>query len=108
MSALLNTASVLMCPHGGSVKAVTSNARVNAAGAPVLRSSDTFTVAGCPFTPLTPHPCVRVKWISHALRGKVSGDFTLSADSVGLCLAGDQAPQGTVLVVATQPRVTGT
>jgi hypothetical protein len=108
VSRLLTTGSVLMCPHGGSVKGVTSNTRVNAAAAPVLRFSDTFTITGCPFNPGTAHPCVSVRWISHTLRSKVSGDFTLSADSVGLCLAGDQAPQGTVLVVATQPQVTGT
>jgi hypothetical protein len=34
-------------------------------------------------------------------------DFTLTEASVGLCLGPDQAPQGTVLVMMTQPQVSG-
>src|SRR2546425_872652 len=49
MAALLNSSSVLMCPHGGTVQAITSNTRVKAAGDFLLRSSDTFTIAACPF-----------------------------------------------------------
>ena len=35
------------------------------------------------------------------------GDFVLDEASVGLCVAGDQAPQGAVLILATQPQVSG-
>ena len=35
------------------------------------------------------------------------GDFTLTEESVGLCVAVDQAVQGTVLIVFTQPQVAG-
>jgi hypothetical protein len=109
MGGLLNTASVLMCPHGGTVSAITSNTRVNAGGSPVVRASDTFIIAGCPFTlpgPV-PSPCVSVQWISPDTRSQVMSDFTLSEASVGLCLAGTQAPQGTVLITSTQEQVTG-
>jgi hypothetical protein len=109
MGGLLTTASVLMCPHGGTVSAVTSNTRANAGGAPLVRVSDTFIIAGCPFTlpgPV-PSPCVSVQWVSPDARSQAGGAFTLSEASVGLCLAATQAPQGTVLITSTQPQVTG-
>lgn len=108
MAGLLNTASVLMCPHGGTVSAISSNARVSAAGSFVLRPSDTFLIAGCPFVVgVVPHPCVQVQWVVPDAQSKAMSDFTLSEQSVGLCVAADQAPQGTVLITFTQPRVSG-
>jgi hypothetical protein len=108
MSSLLTTSSVLMCPHGGTVMATSSNTRAKA-GEFILRMSDTFTITGCPFTlpGPTPHPCMTVQWVKSALRCKAAGDFALAQDSIGMCLAADQAPQGTVLIQSTQPRVSG-
>jgi hypothetical protein len=107
MPALLTSASMMMCPHGGTVIATPGSIRASA-DAPVLRGSDTFTIVGCPFPPTgTPHPCVSVNWVFTAQRVKHGGDFVLTESSVGLCLAGDQAAQGTVLVLATQPQVSG-
>ena len=108
MAGLLNSSSVLMCPHGGTVSATTSNTKVKAGGDFVLRPSDTFTIAGCPFIlALVPHPCVQVQWVQPAQKSQAAGDFTLTEQSVGLCVAADQAPQGPVQVVFTQPQVTG-
>ena len=109
MAALLTSSSVLMCPHGGTVSAVTSNAQVKAAGDFVLRQSDTFLVAGCPFTipPGVPHPCVQVQWVQPSAQSQVIGDFVLTEESVGLCVAADLAVQGTVLILGTQPRASG-
>ena len=108
MSGLLNTASVMMCPHGGTVQAVTSNTRTQVGGAYALRASDTFTIAGCPFAiGPTPHPCVQVQWVQPALRSTVAGDATLTLQSVALCTAADQAVQGTVLISSTQAQVSG-
>jgi hypothetical protein len=108
MSSLLNTSSVLMCPHGGSVSAVSSNARAKA-GDFLVRMSDTFTISGCAFAlpAIGPHPCVLVQWVKSTLRCQAGGDYCLSQDSVGLCLAADQTPQGTVLIQSTQTRVSG-
>jgi hypothetical protein len=108
MPGLLTVSSVLMCPHGGTVSAITSNSKVLAGGDPVVRSSDTFVIAGCPFNISgAPNPCVSVQWIVPDARSQALGDFTLSEDSVGLCLSGAQAPQGTVLINSTQPEVSG-
>jgi hypothetical protein len=97
-----------MCPHGGTVQVVTSDSRVQAASGFVLRSSDTFTIVGCPFTLGTAyHPCTTVEWIVPSLRSKAVGDSTLTEYSVGVCQAADHAVQGPVQVVVAQPRVTG-
>ena len=107
MPALLTSASTMMCPHGGTVTATPGSTRASA-GAPVLRGSDTFTSAGCPFPPTgTPHPCVSVNWVQTATRVKHGGDLVLNAASVGLCIAGDQAPQGTVVIASTQAKASG-
>jgi len=108
MAGLLNTSSTLMCPHGGSVSAISANTKTKAGGSYVLRSSDTFTIAGCPFTlGPNPHPCVQVRWIQFSLKAKALGDSVLTKDSVGLCIAADQATQGTVLIQSTQAQVSG-
>jgi hypothetical protein len=87
--------------------AVSSNTRVRA-GDFVLRQSDTFTIAGCTFNVgVSPHPCVQVQWVSADTRSQAAGDFTLSEQSVGLCVAADHAVQGAVLINTTQERVTG-
>ncbi len=107
MPALLTTASVLMCPHGGTVTASSSNTHAKA-GDFIVRSSDTFMIAGCAFNISgAPHPCTTVQWVKSTLRCKAGGDFALAQDSVGLCLAADQAPQGTVLIQSTQARASG-
>ncbi|MDA9504175.1 hypothetical protein XI09_05235 [Bradyrhizobium sp. CCBAU 11386] len=108
MPSLLNTSSVMMCPHGGQVQPVSSNSRAQAGGAFLLRASDTFTIAGCSFNlGVTLHPCVQVQWVQPAGRSKAVSDFTLTQASVGLCLAADMAPQGSVIVSMTQARVSG-
>jgi hypothetical protein len=97
-----------MCPHGGTVSALSGNHRVTAAGSPILRASDTYTIGGCPLViGNAPHPCVTVQWVQAAAQSQVIGDLTLTAESVGVCKAADQAVQGTVIVVFTQARASG-
>lgn len=90
---------------------VSSNAKVSASAALAL-VNDTFTIAGCPFqipagTGTVPHPCVKVQWTKANVRTTVGGTPTLAQDSVGLCLAADQAPQGPVSVVQVQAKASG-
>jgi hypothetical protein len=105
MSDVLTAASTMMCPHGGTVMPVPGSTRA-IAGAPILRSSDTCTIAGCAFAPGgVPSPCVTVQWTAPAARVTHGGDPVLTEASVGLCLAATQAPQGTVLIASTQAQV---
>lgn len=107
---LLTTQSQMQCPHGGKVQAISSNTKVSAGpGAYVLRKNDTFTIAGCPFqipapSGTIPSPCVRVQWLMADMRAKAERQPTLSETSVGLCFSAQQAPQGSVVVVSTQPQ----
>jgi hypothetical protein len=108
MPQLLTKASTLLCPHGGTVSVTTSNTRTSADGARIVRASDTFTIAGCPFTvPSGSHPCVKVQWVQTAQASRVLGDQTLTDVSVGLCKAADEAVQGTVQIIFAQPRARG-
>ena len=108
MPDFLNAASVLMCPHGGTVQIAPSNTSVMFGGAPAVTASDTFVVAGCPFViGIVPSPCVTVQWIQPAAQSTVGGNPTLTEASLGLCLAATQAPQGPVVVASTQPSVSG-
>ena len=107
MPALLTSASTMMCPHGGTITAVPAQLRANAES-PVLRGSDTYIVAGCPFNIAgVPNPCVTVQWVQTATRVQAGGDFVLHEASTGLCLADTQAPQGAALIVFTQPKAGG-
>jgi hypothetical protein len=78
------------------------------ADAPVLRMSDTCTIAGCAFMigPV-PSPCLTVQWVQAAARVQAGGDFVLNEASVGLCLAATMAPQGAVLIANTQQIASG-
>lgn len=109
MANLLNTSSQLQCPHGGMVQITSSNTKAKGGGDFLVRASDTFMVSGCPFNlpGAVPHPCVTVKWMVTAQMVKAGGELLLTKDSTGLCQAGDQAPQGSVMINATQTKVSG-
>jgi len=105
----LTMASSMSCPHGGTVTPSTSNTKVKANGEFVLRSTDTFTIGGCSYMIGTmPHPCVSVRWDVHCERHTSQSDPSLTEQSVGLCLAGDQGTQGTVTISSTQSHGAGT
>lgn len=106
-SPLLTTASSLQCPHGGTVSIASTNMNAMADAALAL-ATDNFIIAGCPFQISgAPHPCVKVQWVKPNTAVTVGGTPTLSQDSKGLCLAADQAPQGPVSIVNTQPTAGG-
>lgn len=108
MANFLNASSQLMCPHGGTVSAMTQNSQAKAGGDFIVCDSDQFMIAGCPFMMGTvPHPCMQIQWLQPATMGKASQNFALLESSVGLCVAGDQAPQGAPQVVETQPSGSG-
>lgn len=108
MGELVTTASVLMCPHGGTVQIITSNTRTKAGGAYVARTSDTFIVAGCSFVMgSNPHPCTTVEWSTGAARVDAMSGDVVTRDNVGLCKAANGAVQGPVNIASTQPRVKG-
>jgi hypothetical protein len=108
MAGLITTGAMMMCPHGGAVQGTPLSRHVQAGGTPLLTASDMFVIAGCPFVVgLVPHPCVSVRWVRPAAHSTASGNPTLTMESVGLCVAADQAVQGTVLISFTQQSASG-
>jgi hypothetical protein len=105
---LYHVGVVAMCPHAGQISAVPSSVRVRTAGQPVVTSADTFPIAGCVFNISgSPHPCMTVRWLAPASRVRVGGQPVILQTSPGLTIAGDQAPQGSPVVISGQVRVRG-
>ena len=105
---LFHVGATAMCSHGGQVQTVSTNTRVLVGGMPVATVGDQFVVAGCAFNVSgTPHPCVKVQWLTPATRVQVNGQPVILQSTTGLGLAGDQAPQGPPTIAATQTRVIG-
>ena len=108
---LLHVGMTAMCPHGaGQVQAIPSNTRVLLGGQPAVTVSDTFLIAGCPFTvpPSKPQPCMKVQWISPAMRVQIGGQPALLTTSSGICQSADQIPAGPPTISVTQMRAQGT
>lgn len=104
--------NVAMCPHGGQVQDIPTSPMVLVSGQPAGLFADQYMIAGCPFmlpaTPPVPHPCMRIQWLVPALRVTSFGVPLMLMDSVGLCQAPDQMPQGAPIVSVNQPRVIAT
>jgi len=91
---LLTMQTQMKCPHGGTVVGIPTDFK-NRAGAPFLRVSDVFLVAGCPFmTGPVPTPCITVQWMMPAMKVRGGGVPILTKDSVGMCIGplGIQGP----------------
>jgi len=107
---IYHVGATAICPHGGQVTTISSNARVLVGGMPAATIADQSLVAGCAFTipPGTPSPCLRVQWLVPAARVTVMGQPVLLQTSSNLCLSPAQAPQGPATVSVNQTRVVAT
>jgi hypothetical protein len=107
---ILHVGATVLCSHGGNVTIQSSNTRVKVNGQAVATASDTYTVAGCPFTVPgpKPQPCVTLRWVKPASRVRVSGQPVILKTSSGLGQSAEQIPQGPPNVTATQMRAKGT
>jgi hypothetical protein len=105
---ILQLGCTIQCPHGGLASVANTNTRVRVGGSPALLATDVYTIAGCSFNISgSPHPCVAIEWQATSQRVKVNGSPVLLSTSIGLCKAGDQAPQGAAMVSGIQQQVTG-
>jgi hypothetical protein len=105
---LFHVGAVAICPHAGQVQTISSNTRVLVSGMAVATLADQFMVAGCAFNVSgSPHPCMKIQWLTPATRVLINGQPAILQSSTGLSLAADQAPQGPPSIVTTQPRVIG-
>ena len=99
---VIHVGAVVMCVHGGQATPTVPNPRVTVSGQPTVLMTAPYVVAGCPFVPPAPGPCVTAQWVMAATRVTSNGQPLLLMDSQAVC-----APTGTpVLILAAQARVT--
>ena len=101
---VLHAGATVLCMHGGQAQPVLPSLRVRVGGQPATTLPGPYVVAGCPFVPPAPGPCVTAQWVTSATRVRSTGMPLLLQDSVAVC-----APTGTgVNVLLTQFRVKAT
>lgn len=100
-SRLINSGSMLLCPHGGPVRiAATGYSARQPDGSIPAKATDAFTIAGCPFVVGSrPSPCIQVKWVVTNVAEKIDGQPSLNAQSTGLCMGSSGDPQGPVTIM---------
>jgi hypothetical protein len=102
---LLHVGATVLCSHGGQAQPTVPNPRVLVSGQPTVTLPTPYVVAGCAFPPppAANGPCVTAQFVSAAMRVTSNGQPVLLLDSQAIC-----APTGTpLLIIVTQPRVTG-
>lgn len=100
---LLNTHTVIMCPHGGIVTHIPgtyTSYRVD--GRRPMFLTDQYLIAGCPFLGFPGSSCSRVVWINGSVNLIVRGQPVLTFSSVGLCQSGSGIMHGTAIITYTQ------
>lgn len=100
---LLNSSSVMLCPHGGLVThtpTMYSSYRVD--GRFPLFYTDIFMVVGCPNFTYGPSPCMTIVWLNPTVNLRVKGVPLLTLSSIGMCQSASGIPQGLVTIAYTQ------
>ena len=98
---LLHLGATVLCSHGGQATPSAPNARVLVSGQPVATMTAPYMVAGCPFVPPSPGPCVTAQWIVAATRVTSNGQPLLVMSGQAICM-----PTGAPLLpIVAQTRV---
>ncbi len=105
---LVQTTASGTCSHGGQLVVKGTGVRVLLSGLPAAKASDIHPVVACPLNVSgKPQPCVTASLFTPATRVFVEGQPAVLATSIGLGKSAEQAPQGPVSIISTQPRVSG-
>lgn len=100
---LLHVGATVLCAHGGQAQPTVPNPRVLVSGQPTVTMAAPYVVAGCPFVPVAPSPCITAQWIVAATQVTSNGQPLVLLDSQAIC-----APNGTPLTpIVAQTRVIG-
>ena len=98
---LLQVGATVMCSHGGQAQLTVPNPRVLLSGSPSVTIAAPWVVAGCPFVPPAPGPCVTAQWILGTTRVLSNGQPLLVQTGQAICM-----PTGTPLLpLVAQTRV---
>lgn len=91
----------MICAHGGQAQPTVPNPRVLLSGSPSVTMAAPWVIAGCPFVPVAPLPCVTAQWIVGTTRVLSNGQPLLIQSSQAIC-----APTGAPLLpLVAQMRV---
>ena len=96
----LTTQSILLCPHGAPIRAIsTFPPAFPPQPKQLLTINDLFIILGCPFVaPNRPSPCIRAVFVISNPQLTVNGVPTLDARSVGICFSAEGIPNGPVVI----------
>jgi hypothetical protein len=101
---LVHAGAVVICAHGGQATPTSTNPRVSVGGQPTVLLPMPWTVAGCPFPPVSGGPCVTAVWSVGTVRVTSMGTPLVLSTGVATCV-----PTGVPLTVTgVQPRVSAT
>jgi hypothetical protein len=100
---LLHQGATVQCIHGGQAQPTVTDQRVTVGNQQVVTQSAPYTVAGCSNPIQAGGPCVTATFTSAATRVRANGQPVLLSDSQAIC-----SPTGTLTIVSTQMRTTGT
>ncbi|MGH6846871.1 MAG: hypothetical protein ACREC0_05390 [Methylocella sp.] len=101
---ILHMGAIVTCAHGGTATPTAPVPRVLVSAQPVAIIAAPYVVAGCPFVPPNPGPCVTGQWVVGATRVLALGQPVAIQAGVAVCV-----PTGTPLLpVTVQPRVIAT
>jgi hypothetical protein len=100
---LLHLGATVVCAHSGQGIPDVTDPRVTLSGQPAVTIDSPYTIAGCPFPPVSGGPCVSGVFLVPATRVLIDGSPALLLSSEGVC-----APTGVPLIaISAQPRVVG-
>lgn len=102
-SPLLNTNSIIMCPHGGIASHTpTSGTSYRVDGRVPMLETDLYTVSGCPYGHRQSGPCFRIQWVTASNMLIIKGRRALTYESVGICQSASGIAYGPAVVTYTQ------
>jgi len=103
MSFLLNSASIITCPHGGKISVKPFYGITHLVdGKPVCVKEDAYSINGCPMKT----QCHSVKWMDDSSVALLYGRFQiLTNTSIGVCFDLKNFPTGNAKSVAYQTKI---
>lgn len=100
---LLNTNSVILCPHGGIVTHVpTTFTTYRIQGRQPMLLTDEYLIQGCPGAGGPIGGCFRVQWVTASTTLVVKGVPVLTQTSVGICQTAGGIATGPAIIASTQ------
>jgi hypothetical protein len=99
-AALLDAASVCLCPHGGRIM-LAAVPHVTLGGLPAAAFAASLPIAGCPAA----DPCVLAAWQGGTQRTTASGQSLLAAGSTATCTTASGLASGPAIVGPAQTRI---